>query len=70
MKQAEKINHILEEANKLEESIKGLIREVDDYDLKRLLKKIDAELMDVQHNLVLATRLAEGKTPKRKTSRK
>ncbi len=66
MKEAEKINRILEEANKLEKSMKGLIREIEDYDLKRLLKKIDAELMDVQHNLVLATKLAKGMTPKRK----
>ena len=66
MKQAEKINQVLEETNKLEKSIKGFIREIEDYDLQRLLKKIDAELMDVQHNLVLAKRLAEGITPKRK----
>lgn len=67
MKQAEKINQALEEANKLEKSIKGLIREIDDYDLKRLLKKIDADLMDAQHGLVLAKRLAEAMTPKKKT---
>jgi hypothetical protein len=66
MKQAEKINQVTEEANKLEKSIKGLIREIDDYDLKRLLKKIDADLMDAQHNLVLAKRLAEGMPRKRK----
>lgn len=66
MKLAEKLNQVLEEAKKLERSIKELIRETEDYDLGRLLKKIDAELMDVQHNLVLAKRLAEGVTPKRK----
>jgi len=66
MKQAEKINQVTEEANKLEKSIKGLIREIEDYDLKRLLKKIDADLMDAQHSLVLAKRLAEGMPQKRK----
>jgi G:T/U-mismatch repair DNA glycosylase len=66
MKQAEKLNLVLEEARKLEKSVKELIREIEDYDLERLLKKIDAELMDVQHNLVLAKRLAEGTTPKKK----
>lgn len=66
MKQAEKLNQVTEEANKLEKSIKGLIREIDDYDLKRLLKKIDADLMDAQHSLVLAKRLAEGMPQKRK----
>jgi len=70
MKQAEKLNQVTEEANKLEKSIKGLIREIDDYDLKRLLKKIDADLMDAQHNLVLAKRLAEGMPQKRKRSGK
>jgi hypothetical protein len=66
MKKAEKLNQVLEDANRLEKSIKELVREIEDYDLERLLKKIDAELMDVQHNLVLAKRLAEGTTPKRK----
>jgi hypothetical protein len=66
MKQAEKLNQVLEDAKKLEKSVKDLIREIEDYDLERLLKKIDAELMDVQHNLVLAKRLAEGTTPKKK----
>jgi single-stranded DNA-specific DHH superfamily exonuclease len=66
MKQAEKLDLVLEEARKLEKSVKELIREIEDYDLERLLKKIDAELMDVQHNLVLAKRLAEGTTPKKK----
>jgi single-stranded DNA-specific DHH superfamily exonuclease len=66
MKQAEKLNFVLEETRKLEKYIKELIREIEDYDLERLLKKIDAELMDTQHNLILAKRLAEGATPKRK----
>lgn len=70
MKQAEKLKQVTEEANKLEKSIKGLIREIEDYDLKRLLKKIDADLMDAQHNLVLAKRLAEGMTQKRKRGSK
>ena len=70
MKQAEKLKQVTEEANKLEKSIKGLILEIDDYDLKRLLKKIDADLMDAQHNLVLAKRLAEGMTQKRKRGSK
>ena len=66
MKKSEKLIQVLEDANRLEKSIKELVREIEDYDLERLLKKIDAELMDVQHNLVLAKRLAEGTTPKRK----
>ncbi|KPL05220.1 MAG: hypothetical protein AMJ73_01720 [candidate division Zixibacteria bacterium SM1_73] len=70
MKQAEKISQALEKADKLEKSIEDLVREIDDYDLQRLLKKIDAQLMDAQHNLILAKRLAEGVSPTRKRRRK
>jgi hypothetical protein len=70
VKQDKKISQLLKDANKLEKSIKELLREIEDYDLERLLKKIDAELMDVQHNLALAKRLAEGMAPKEKKSRK
>jgi uncharacterized membrane protein (DUF106 family) len=66
MKQAEKLNQVLADAAKLEKSVKELVRQIEDYDLKRLLKKIDAELMDVQHNLILAKRLMGGTTPNTK----
>ena len=67
MKLAEKLNLVLEDAAKLEKSIQELVRDIEDYDLERLLKKVDAELMDVQHNLILAKRLMGGATPKKKT---
>lgn len=60
MKTAEKLNQILEKAHLLQKAIKEIIREVEDYDLERLLKKIDAECIDVQHNLTIAKRIAEG----------
>jgi hypothetical protein len=60
MKTAEKINQILEKASLLQKALKEIIREIEDYDLQRLLKKIDAECIDVQHNLTIAKRLAEG----------
>lgn len=60
MKTSEKLNQALENASRLEQIVKEAIREIDDYDLQRLLKKIDAEFMDVQHNLYKAQRLAEG----------
>jgi hypothetical protein len=66
MKQAEKLNQVLADAAKLEKSVKELVRQIEDYDLERLLKKVDAELMDVQHNLILARRLAGGTTPNTK----
>ena len=74
MGQAEKINQALEKADLLKKIVKEIIREIDDYDLKRLLKKVDAQCMDIQHNLVLAGRLAEGlkqkRTKKKKAKRK
>jgi len=74
MGKAEKINQAFEKADLLEKIVKKIIREIDDYDLKRLLKKVDAQCMDIQHNLVLAERLAEGlkqkRTKKKKAKRK
>ena len=42
MIQAEKIDQALEKARLLEKIVKQTIREIDDYDLERLLKKIDS----------------------------
>ena len=74
MKTSEMLNQALENASQLEKLVKQIIREVDDYDLQRLLKKVDAEFMDVRHNLTIARRLAEGLTRKpgkaKKTKRK
>ena len=51
------INDLRERADALARDLAGLIKSVSDYDLERLLKKIDADLIDVRHNLSLATRL-------------
>jgi len=69
METAEKLDQTLEKANLLQKAVKEIIREVEDYDLERLLKKIDAECIDVQHNLTIAKRLVEGLT-KRKAKKK
>ncbi len=60
MKAREKLTEALDNASQVERLVKQLIREVDDYDLERLLKKIDAEFKDLRHNLTIARRLAEG----------
>lgn len=39
--------------------INEMIRSSEDYDLVRLLKKIEAQVMDIQHNLKLASRISE-----------
>jgi hypothetical protein len=54
----------------LEKIVKRIIREVDDYDLLRLLKKIDAEFKDVEHNLSIAMKLAQGLEQKPKKTKK
>ncbi len=58
MNTAEKLEGLLKDAAKLDKGIKKIISETKDYDLSRLLKKTDAELMDLQHNLDLACKLA------------
>ena len=57
----EKLDKILEHTKDCARLLGELIRETKDYDLERLLKKVDAQLIDARHNLVLAQRIAKGK---------
>ena len=60
MTRIEKIEKALVDAGKLQKALREVMAELKDYDLERILKKVDAELMDVQHNLGLAkTKLEE-----------
>lgn len=59
MKIREKIEELIQDAAKLERKIKRLVSDSKDYDLSRLLKKIDAEMMDLQHNLDIALKFLE-----------
>ncbi len=45
---------ILSDTRALTARLQQLIDATGDYDLQRQLKKIDAELIDVQHNIVIA----------------
>jgi hypothetical protein len=45
-------------SRELAREVKALVDTVEDYDLGRLLRKIEAEVMDIQHNLKLASRVA------------
>jgi hypothetical protein len=47
---------------KVAHEIRELIPQTADYDLQRLLKKVDADLADSLHDLAIAARLAEKKT--------
>lgn len=61
MKIRERIEELIQDAAKLERKIKRLVSESKDYDLARLLKKVDAEMMDLQHNLDIAFKFLEKK---------
>jgi hypothetical protein len=65
-----KVRQALKKAEQLEKVIKEIIRDVEDYDMARLLKKVDAQCMDAQHNLVLVDRLSEATRRKKKDTGK
>ncbi len=57
----ESIEEVIQDAAELERKIKRLISESKDYDLARLLKKVDAEMMDLQHSLNVTFKFLSGK---------
>jgi hypothetical protein len=56
---ANKAAKALESAKGLAEMVENMIGEANDLDLQRLLKQIEADLMDIQHKLAIAIRLSE-----------
>jgi len=54
----EKIEKVLKQIQKSADDLEVLISGTNDYDLQRVLKKVDAQLMDAQHNLVLAKKIS------------
>ena len=61
MKNVEKLDKLLEDIQDCSGLLGELIQGANDYDLERLLKKIDAQLIDARHNLVLAQKMAKEK---------
>ncbi len=57
-----KLKEIIAATEKAAREVRELIAQTSDYDLQRLLKKVDAELSDTLHDLAIAVRLAEKKT--------
>jgi hypothetical protein len=53
------IQEAANDARNVAELVHSLIDDAGDLDLQRLLKQIEADLMDVQHKLAIAVRLAE-----------
>jgi hypothetical protein len=56
-----KINEALNGAKTVADLVRSILDESGDFDLQRLLKQIEADLMDVQHKLSIALRLSEEK---------
>ncbi len=57
-----KLKEIVSATEKVTREIRELIPHIHDYDLARLLKKVDADLSDALHDLAIAVRLSEKKT--------
>lgn len=55
----EDLQEVLRSARQLSEEIARLLGNTSNYDLMRQLKKVDAEMLDVQHNLMLAIEMQE-----------
>jgi hypothetical protein len=53
----QKLYQLAGDAQAMADQIRALIPGCSDYDLARLLKKLDAEMMDTLHNIQLALRL-------------
>lgn len=62
MSHEKKLKEIIAETERVAREVRGLIPQTHDYDLERLLKKVDAELADCLHDLALALRLSEKRT--------
>ncbi|HEQ99535.1 MAG TPA: hypothetical protein ENO22_09380 [candidate division Zixibacteria bacterium] len=57
MSKHEKLTEAAELAQKIGEYMKEIQQDISDYDLSRMLKKVEAEVIDLQHNLSIAVRL-------------
>jgi len=62
MSNEQKLKAIVSATEKTARDIRELIPHIRDYDLARLLKKVDADLADALHDLAIAVRLSEKKT--------
>ncbi len=55
----EKLRNSANLAQKIAENVKDIQKDINDYDLGRMLKKVEAEVLDLQYNLSIAVRLME-----------
>ena len=59
----EKISQLANDAQSMAERINQIIDNLKDYDMLRLMKKVDAEIMDLRHSIELARRFCEKDKP-------
>jgi hypothetical protein len=59
MSKYEKLTEAADLAQKIAEYMKEIQQDINDYDLSRMLKKVEAEVIDLQHNLSIAVRLMQ-----------
>ena len=59
MSKYEKLTEAADLAQKIAEYMKEIQQDINDYDLGRMLKKVEAEVIDLQHNLSIAVRLMQ-----------
>jgi predicted CopG family antitoxin len=52
----EKLSKMASDMQSMSDHVSQLIADAEDYDLLRLLKKVDAELMDLRHSIDVALR--------------
>jgi len=58
-----KLYELVGNAQTMTDQIRSLIEREDDYELLRVFKKLDAELMDFRHNLEVALRMCRKDEP-------
>jgi hypothetical protein len=59
MSRFEKLKETVELTQRIADNIVFVQKDIDDYELSRMLKKVEAEVLDLQHNLSIAMRLIE-----------
>jgi len=59
MSKSEKIKQTVEMVQLVASNIQDIQKDIGDYDLSRMLKKVEAEVLDLQHNLNIVVRLLE-----------
>ncbi|GEM_PF-1366839 len=60
----EKPEKLLVLAKDLQDTVRGMVFHTDNLDLQRLLKQIDADLMDLQHKITMVIELSSKESEK------